>query len=802
MKKMMSPWNIMIVFGAIVSLMFPADSGAALKPKVVDVAMELSTLHPALNGEYAANVRIRAQEDIPDLTVVVELPQQIELVSDSVKWSGSLAAGNSIELKPGIRIVSEGRFSIRVRISTPENRVRETWEHLNFILENGRNQVSGEPFIRMDLDAAATPEERQAVTRFKAAHTEIIVQPAAGRSAPAKWTATITGKAEYVDVMGNSHPIRLAKIQVSNEDPDAQYAVLGSSNTGFDGTFTIQAVCQEEGMIPDVQLRVYSSHPDNLFTMVCPSKTDPFYTLLSDIRVDCPAGNITINVKTGQPQLNQTNDDVIARAFAVLDGMLQAYLESYAIRVADGYMDPVRYIDTVFPASSCYNTGEDCIQIAHLDSQEWDLVYHEFYHFFSREAAKTKFNNGPGGAHDGSSAIPDYGKDTGIRLAWDEGIATFMSITTQLEDRSRKDWGIPCPSMPCLGDRKYEEIEGTAWSIDLETVGQTHPYSEGYGSEFSVLGTLYDLWDGDRDGTDLQGVNCKDYIQLSLHSIWKLWNTGDWDDVSKFYAYVSSILMGADANLVPMFSCPFAMNHIAPMAYDPREGDMLSRSQCPTFTWAPYGDSTPGYFNDEFILGIFKGGLSYTNIVFAKFDLKTTSWTPTKDEWEAITHGATNSTRYYWYVMGWNTQIPRTPPSNVGMTAFISNAHSFVLRPNIYAQGMMGCQDKDPALFFSGIPLEINPDSNEYPFHGSGAGKDYDGDPIYFILDGKFILSQSMVRVDIEMYSDPGYTTHIRTDRAEAYSWNEWFYDFACDLIRDTTAGCRPIWFAVKFADH
>ena len=115
-----------------------------------------------------------------------------------------------------------------------------------------------------------------------------------------------------------------------------------------------------------------------------------------------------------------------------------------------------------------------------------------------------------------------------------------------------------------------------------------------------------------------------------------------------------------------------------------------------------------------------------------------------------------------------------------------------------YAQGMIGCQNMDPALFFNGINLHMV--SNEdFIFTGSGQGTDYDGDSIYFLLDGKFFVSQSMVRVTIGMYSDPEYEYHIRTDRADAYPYQGWFYDDACELIEDTSADCRPIWFGIKF---
>jgi len=358
---------------------------------------------------------------------------------------------------------------------------------------------------------------------------------------------------------------------------------------------------------------------------------------------------------------------------------------------------------------------------------------------------------------------------------------------------------MPGPAIPCVGDRNFEDMEGAAWSYDLETVGQEHPASDGYGSEFSVQGALYDLWDKDRDNVGQTGVSCGDFLTMSLHNLWLLWNQGDFDDVSKFYGFISGLLVATDPNTLYLFSDPFVMNKIAPLAYEPADLSLISRFKEPTFTWTPHGDATPGYQNDEFNILIYKDNLKIKNLVWGKFNLKTHTYTPTKAEWKSITAGAMNSTRYYWHVMAWNTKNPRTPPANSGLGAFFSNTQSFALQPNIYGQGMIGCPGKPAALFFSGFPLEVDPFSTTFPFHGAASGFDYDNDPIYFILDGEFILEQSMVRVNMAMYSDPGYTTHIRTDRAEAVAWNDWFYDTECDLIEDTTADCRPLWFCIKF---
>lgn len=116
----------------------------------------------------------------------------------------------------------------------------------------------------------------------------------------------------------------------------------------------------------------------------------------------------------------------------------------------------------------------------------------------------------------------------------------------------------------------------------------------------------------------------------------------------------------------------------------------------------------------------------------------------------------------------------------------------------LYADGMLGCEGKDAALFFSGIELILS--GSDYYFIGSGAGTDYDGDALYFIVDGRFSTNPLKATVDIAIYSDPSFTTHSRTDRAEAYPvYQDWFYDSACTLIDDTTAGCVPIWLGIRF---
>lgn len=768
------------------------------------ISVELSTTLPAesqLPIDCILLVTVTGISAVSNADLSIGLPPEIEWLGTPLVWKGDIREGDRFILKAPMRIIEGGRISITAVVRTPDNLVTCSYSHLNFIIQGDRFETSMDPFILMDLRNARTIEERRDILSFPAVTAVSVIDSAPEPGGTAAWSAVISGKAHYRDFEGNAHPIRFAKVEIYDEDPDAEYSSLGRGSTEADGSYSIAVSCSTPGLIPDVRVCIYSRCAFGLFTGVCPTAADPDYRLLSDVMTDCPQGNVKIDLMTGRPVMNQTNDDTAARAFSVLDAILQAALEGYCLLISDGILLPPDSIETHFPAPSCYNQTDSCIQISRSDALDWDIIYHEYFHYFTRKSAYTDFNDGPGGEHDGSSAIPDMGKDKGMRLAWDEGIASFTAVVTQIEDQAGAILGLSQPAMPGTGDTEFENREGTAWSWDLETVGQTYTDSEGYGSEMSVLGMLYDLWDQGHETSPDAAINCSDRIGLPLQTIWSLWNSGTWDDVAKFYGYISGILMSADPNLLPVFSDLFSMNHIAPLATLPIHNAMLSRSQIPTFTWTPNGDRTPGYLNDHFILGIFKDGLRFNQCIFVEPDLQSTTWTPTKEQWDDISIHATNATRFYWYVMGWNEKEYRTPPAGPGLGVFISNVQSFVFRPSIYAHGMIGCPDKPATLFFNGFPLEINPDSNEYPFHGASSGYDYNGAPIYFILDGRFFLVQQMVRVDIAMYSDPAYTTHIRTDRAEAYAWNEWFYDMSCDLIHDTSAGCKPIWFAIRFSE-
>ncbi len=104
--------------------------------------------------------------------------------------------------------------------------------------------------------------------------------------------------------------------------------------------------------------------------------------------------------------------------------------------------------------------------------------------------------------------------------------------------------------------------------------------------------------------------------------------------------------------------------------------------------------------------------------------------------------------------------------------------------------GNIGCAGNQPALFFQNMP--VNTDKGD--FSGESQGFDYNGTPVYFRLEGNYNRITKWISTSIFMYYDPDYLGHVRTDMCED-SWSDGnFYDEACDLIENTSAGCVPIY--------
>ena len=134
------------------------------------------------------------------------------------------------------------------------------------------------------------------------------------------------------------------------------------------------------------------------------------------------------------------------------------------------------------------------------------------------------------------------------------------------------------------------------------TSAETPPRSDGFGSEDSVLGVLWDLYDSaqDANGTarDTWGGVSPGLIWSAINSILPV---ASCDRVDRFWVGIVNtfgITNSTTLELAPIF----ALNKMAPVANAPANGASVGGSASPRFEWTRNGDPSAGHRNTQFYL--------------------------------------------------------------------------------------------------------------------------------------------------------------------------------------------------------
>ncbi len=784
------------------TVFIPVEGLAVKKtsPLTVDMTFESSAM--ALNMPEIMVVSVRTTRDMPDILIRIQLPAEIRLVQGTLEWTRDYTVGETYTHRLTVELKETGRYSVdldfmsHVQLTYPSSGRR----HLNIIAGESGVMTGMDPFILLEMSQAETQAEKDTLLGStgledaEISHSgevselpeflEIAVRKALEKSAPAMAplpgtaTVVVSGKVTYKDSAGTSHPVRFAKIEIMDED-GATDGVMGVGMTMLDGTYTVSATGGDDADGPDIKLKVHAAITSDLIASLGSTAANTYFmeSAVSENYTD-PA--LTINLTTGAPVSGSTTDPLTPRIFSILDAMLQAGLEAFCLN--EEVLLPK--ISVLFPVGGTVSNYDGTnLNIIRQDALDWDVLFHEYGHYFGDKGSKTKFDNSPGGSHDGGTTIPDNGKGPGVRLAWSEGWATFFGIAIQTH--SECNLGIPLPAIPNAGDRRYQDTEDSGIDDDLETLGNggITGDSQGYASENSIMAALYDLMDSNADTSS--DSNAKDVMSATHKVIWDRLNQGAWDDVGKFYGYMAT-LNASSIEVELQLGSVFAMNNIAPELKTPAEGETLNPEHSPEFMWMANGDPGAAYKHNKFILVIMKN--NYAELVTVKDGLSTNKYTFTDLEWEGIVQDA--GVKLQWFVLAYNDADPRMPPATTGLGYFLSNAHTFDF--GLFSvNGQLGCEGLDAALFFDDLRVGLDGTG----FMGSSSGYDYNGTPIYFSITGTYDPGPNWMTVYVDMYYDPAYSSHIRTDLAEG-PWSEYyFYDASCELVINTDAGCDPIWF-------
>ena len=183
---------------------------------------------------------------------------------------------------------------------------------------------------------------------------------------------------------------------------------------------------------------------------------------------------------------------------------------------------PVRYDDQLVSSGA----GDSGMSIRYTAFDEWDVVQHEYGHVVGHN---NDFHANPvSESHTfGQDNIGSLGAAKGTRIAWDEGVATYMSLSVQKSGDLNGVFG----NLPAgYGDEFYNTGGGNT-AVSIEDASGSIGQAAGEGDELSVMRIMWDLYDDDNESygggrADRFALGDATVFNLmkgnyTLHALWK-----------------------------------------------------------------------------------------------------------------------------------------------------------------------------------------------------------------------------------------------------------------------------------------
>lgn len=279
-------------------------------------------------------------------------------------------------------------------------------------------------------------------------------------------------------------------------------------------------------------------------------------------------------------------------------------------------------VRAVYPLNNgtVYVRGAQPYMRVHPDNMfDWDVVLHEYGHHLSNV---DNLDQSPGGFHGyGTSNVPLYGKLNGLRLAWGEGLGTYLGIAMQHVDPVGQN--LPLTKWD-VGDTFYTDSRNGLVDLETHTINWGGVTTEqGEGDELAVCRILWDLADPANETHDRISIG-----HVALYDV--LNNISGLDmleDVWDHYFNISS-----DAERID-FGAIFEEYGISPHPFgtSPINTSLLRTDEPPTFQWERGNFSA----NDEFQLIVFDDDLS-NRLLDISVPGDVSNYTLTSDEWGVL----------------------------------------------------------------------------------------------------------------------------------------------------------------------
>ena len=334
----------------------------------------------------------------------------------------------------------------------------------------------------------------------------------------------ISGYIKYTDKNGNLHPLKNNRVKLCDYDSLDFNETLDMTTTDSLGYFEFNTSIfnwfEYDGQ--DVYIRLEprnnSSHIVNwfdvytYFTPIC-------YNLSEEEKMEY---NITINT------------DVSSRASSFIITQMMLFPYNYAKEMSNQNLAPLQIIYP-FPSDTCFCAPlfENYIinKIGYMGfakgyEHEWDVGAHEYGHYLAHNYGMTYLQLG---THfmkldltTMDRSIYYKTKYFSTKLAWSEGIATYLGLASQLYFNGASY------NIPYMGDNGYHQ--------NVENSSENYYYysniAKGENNEGMIAYFLMDLMDNDNlyNTTTITGEN----IALGHQAVWNLLTTRNNGNLSDF----------------------------------------------------------------------------------------------------------------------------------------------------------------------------------------------------------------------------------------------------------------------------
>ncbi len=379
----------------------------------VAVGMAAAPGTPAIGEASTASLHLTPEGDFARLAISVRTVGPVTTAAPLLQVVAVPAAGQSVDVPIPFVVTGPGAGVVQASVTAYDSvghsivtRSTRLWVAAG---DGGVSQST-----RGSLDAAVTalssaraalPADTYAAALDRLLGGGAVVTTSAtaatgpSQAQSAGGTVTISGQVRYTDSAGNTHPVRLAPVEI--RDVETVGSVLVTTvNTNATGNFTA-TVNNDDG--------TGEGGRDLFLRVLAKSSGFDIQGTAGTHRID---STVTDNVADGAAltrNLTANNVDDNNTAFSVHDALVTTV--AYAASLTGAAL-PAIVVD--FPtADETSNFGDGALHILHLDRFDWDVNLHEFGHYFMNNQG---IEDNPGGNHSSSdnlSETDDRGKDAG-----------------------------------------------------------------------------------------------------------------------------------------------------------------------------------------------------------------------------------------------------------------------------------------------------------------------------------------------------------------------------------------------------